>query len=238
MQSWGSFEPVPNRLAVEPPSGSHGRPPPVYVEKAHPTEEEHRDIMWHKNHETMPKRLRLIEKGFRHMENQRMHKEDRLSDLRGALERKPVVEIVKEVVIQETVVVQEKIVAQEKIVKVYVEKDAAASDPRFLAGQSVHKWWAPWMAGAKVTPTGIKGKSRPAWFSCVVFAATALSPSMPRCRNDRNFTRHQLSRSGIPACLLTEMFQGDAARDMGDSRLRRQDRDRVELQSLLMERKN
>ena len=32
--------------------------------------------------------------------------------------------------------------------------------------------------------------------------ATFLSPSMPRCRNDRNFTRHQLS----------EMFQGPACR--------------------------
>ena len=161
-------------------------------------------------------------KGFRHMESQRMQKEDRLSDLRGALERKPVVEIV----------------VQEKIVKVCVEKNAGASGPRFLAGQSVHQWWATWMAGAKETPTGIKGKSRPAWFSSVVFAATALSPSMPRCRSDRNFTRHQFSKSGMPACLLTEMFQGDAARDVGDSRLRPHDRDRVELQSLLMERKN
>ena len=106
MQSWGSFEPVPNSLAVEPrqagkgprqpPSDdrssqwieppSHGRPPPVNVEKAHPTEEELREIMKHKNYETMPKRLKMMQKGFRHMENQRMHKEDRFSDLRGALE--------------------------------------------------------------------------------------------------------------------------------------------------------
>ena len=213
-------EPAPDARSsksIEPPS--LGRPPPVKpveplpreehsraaqpvnVEKAHPTEEELREIMKYKNYETMPKRLKMMQKGFRHMENQRMHKEDRLSDLRGALERKPVVEIVKEVVIQETVVVQEKIVAQEKIVKVYVEKDAATSDPRFLAGQSVHKWWAPWMAGAKETPTGIKGKSRPAWFSSVVFAATALSPSMPRCRSDRNFTRHNFrSPACRPAC--------------------------------------
>ena len=192
--------------------------------------------MWWMDYQTMPKRLKNMQKGFRHMETQRMHNEDRLSDLRGALERKPVVQ--EKIVVQEKVVVEEKIVVQEKIVQVYVEKDAAASEPKFLAGQSVHQWWAPWMAGAKETPAGIKQKSRPAWFSSSVVAATALSPSMPRCRTDRNFTRHQLSRSGMPACLLTEQFQGVAARDVGDSRLRRHDRDRVELQSLLMERNN
>ena len=123
----------------------------------------------------------------------------------------------------------EPVVFQEKIDQVYTENDAATSDSKFLAGQSVHQWWAPWMARDNETPTGIKGKSRPAWFSTVVFAATVLSPSMPRCRNDRTCTRHDCSRSGMPACLLTEMFQGDAARDAGDSRLLRHDRDRVEL---------
>ena len=123
----------------------------------------------------------------------------------------------------------EPVVVQKKIDQVYAEKDAATSDPKFPAGQSAHQWWAPWMAGDKETPTGIKVKSRPAWFSTVVFAATALSPSMPRCRNDRTLTRHDFSRSGMPTCLLTEMFQGDAARDVSDSRLRRHDRDKVEL---------
>ena len=130
-----------------------------------------------------------MEKVFRHMEVKRMNKEDRDSDLRGALERKPVV--------------VEQIAVQERIVKVYVEKDATGvPQPLLRAGQSVHQWWAGWMAGCAEAPAGIKGKARPAWFSSSVFAGTALSPSMPRCRNDRNFTRHQLS----------EMFQGPACR--------------------------
>ena len=111
----------------------------------------------------------------RHMENLRMQREDKLSDLRGSLERKPLVEIFTE----GKIVVQEKIVIEERIVEVYVEKAAAAPGPRFQRGQSVHQWWAPWMDGAKETPSGSRKKSRPSWFSSEVFAGTAVSPSMP-----------------------------------------------------------
>ena len=188
---------------------NHRWTPPVHVAKAHPTEEQMRDFMWSKDYASMPKRMKILEKGFRHMEANRMQKEDRDSDLRGALEFMTLA--VKEVVVQERIVeekiverivIQEKVVVEEKIVKVYVEKDADATEPLFRAGQSVHQWWAGWMAGTADAPAGIKGKARPAWFSSSVFAGTALSPSMPRCRNDRNFTRHQLS----------EMFQGPACR--------------------------
>ena len=74
----------------------------MHVEMAHPTEDEYKEIMSWKDNATMPKRLKRVQKGFCYMETQRMHNEDRLSDLRGALERKPVVE--------EKIVVQEKIV--------------------------------------------------------------------------------------------------------------------------------
>ena len=112
----------------------------------------------------------MIEKGFRHMENLRMQREDKLDDLRGSLERKPLVE--------------EKIVIEERIVEVYVEKAAETPRPRFQRGQSVHQWWAPWMDGAKETPSGIRKKSRPSWFSSEVFAGTAVSPSMPDAGNN------------------------------------------------------
>jgi hypothetical protein len=153
----------------------------LYVEKPHPTEEQFSEIMWWSDNDVahMPKRLKIAEKGFCHMELKRMMQEDRESNLRGIAERTPDV--------VETIVEIEKIV--------YVEKDARPSEPLFKGGQAVHQFWAAWMGGAAERPDGIKGKSRPAWFNSQVFAATALSPSMPRCRNDRDFPRHQLSRS-------------------------------------------
>ena len=179
---WKSVEPVPrekhSRAAqpVEPvPREKHSRAAqPVNVER-HPTEEQFEEIMQYQNSKSMSKRLRMTEKGFRHMENLRMQREDKLSDLRGSLEQKPLVEIIT----KEKIVVQEKIVIEERIVEVYVEKAAAAPGPRFQRGQSVHQWWAPWMDGAKETPSGIRKKSRPSWFSSEVFAGTAVSPSMP-----------------------------------------------------------
>jgi hypothetical protein len=158
------------------------------VEKPHPTEEQFTEIMWwSEDHRRakMPKRLKITEKGFIHMEVKRMMQEDRESKLRGLAERTPhFVETFVQVEIEKIV---------EKVV--YVEKDARPSEPLFKGGQAVHQFWAAWMNGAEVSPTGIKGKARPAWFNSQVFAATALSPSMPRCRNDRDFPRHQLSRS-------------------------------------------
>ena len=157
------------------------------VEKRHPTEEEWFEIIAWRGDEKMPKRLKMQERAWGHMEHKRMVIEDRESDLRGKLERKPAVVEVEKIVYQEQIVVEERIV--------YVEKDAAASTPAFAGGQAVHQFWAGWMEGATKSLTGIKGAARPAWFSSLVFAATSLSPSMPRCRNDRDFTRHQLSRS-------------------------------------------
>ena len=165
---------------------SAGRRPLLHVEKPHPTEEQWSEIMWWIDDvKHMPKRLKVAEKGFCHMELKRMVQEDRESKLRGIAERTP--DVVEKIVYQEVYVESEKIV--------YVEKDAPPSQPLYAGGQAVHQFWAHWMEGAKERPDGLKGKSRPAWFSSQVFAATALSPSMPRCRNDRDFTRHQLSRS-------------------------------------------
>ena len=165
---WSSSEGGPQWTSV-------GRRPLLHVEKPHPTEEQYSEIWWWQENDVtkMPKRLKVAEKGFCHMELKRMQQEDRESKLRGIAERTPDV--------------------VEKIV--YVEKDARPSEPLFKGGQAVHQFWAAWMGGAAERPDGIKGKSRPAWFNSQVFAATALSPSMPRCRNDRDFPRHQLSRS-------------------------------------------
>ena len=172
----------------------------MYVEKPHPTEEQFSEIMWRSDNYVahMPKRLKIAEKGFCHMELKRMMQEDRESNLRGIAERTPdvvetIVEIEKIVYVEKEAAYPSTVVEIEKIV--YVEKDARPSEPLFKGGQAVHQFWAAWMGGAAERPDGIKGKSRPAWFNSQVFAATALSPSMPRCRNDRDFPRHQLSRS-------------------------------------------
>ena len=174
-------------------SSSVGRRPLLHVEKPHPTEEQWSEIMWWNNNDVtnMPKRLKVAEKGFCHMELKRMLQEDRESKLRGIAERTP--DVVEKIVYVEKEAAPSTVVEIEKIV--YVERDARPSEPLFKGGQAVHQFWAGWMEGAKERPDGLKGKSRPAWFSSLVFAATALSPSMPRCRNDRDLTRHQLSRS-------------------------------------------
>ena len=149
--------------------------------------------MWWNNNDVtkMPKRLKVAEKGFCHMELKRMLQEDRESKLRRTAERPP--DVVEKIVYVEKEAAPSTVVEIEKIV--YVERDARPSEPLFKGGQAVHQWWAGWMGGAAERPMGLKGKTRPAWFNSQVFAATALSPSMPRCRNDRDFPRHQLSRS-------------------------------------------
>ena len=73
-------------------------------------------------------------------------------------------------------------IAVPEVVEVVVEKQifvevevlhagAERPPPLFKAGQSVHQWWANWMAGAHLPPPGIKGKNgRPAWYSASVFS--------------------------------------------------------------------
>ena len=185
--SWGSSsEGGPQWTSV-------GRRPLLHVEKPHPTEEQWSEIMWWNNNDVtkMPKRLKVAEKGFCHMELKRMLQEDRESKLRRIAERTP--DVVEKIVYVDMEPAPSTVVEIEKIV--YVEKDARPSEPLYKGGQAVHHFWAYWMSGAAERPAGLKGKLRPAWFNSQVFAATALSPSMPRCRNDRDFPRHQLSRS-------------------------------------------
>ena len=199
--SWASSLDGGSQWTSQPAAPKATRRPLLYVEKPHPTEEQFSEIMWWSDNDVahMPKRLKIAEKGFCHMELKRMMQEDRESNLRGIAERTPdvvetIVEIEKIVYVEKEAAYQPSTVVEiEKIV--YVEKDARPSEPLFKGGQAVHQFWAAWMGGAAERPDGIKGKSRPAWFNSQVFAATALSPSMPRCRNDRDFPRHQLSRS-------------------------------------------
>ena len=39
---------------------------------------------------------------------------------------------------------------------------------RFMCGQSVLQWWAPWMKAALETPLNYNRKNRPAWFSAEI----------------------------------------------------------------------
>ena len=157
---------------------------------AHPTEEQFKEMMSYRSEEGMPKRLKIFIKGFRRQENKRMLQEDRLSDMRGSLERQDEDQIIIRPV-------EEKIVVEQRIV--YIE-------PKFAAGQSVHQWWAGWMAGATELPKGIKGKSRPAWFSSSVFALQQLCPKhagMPECQGLRPAIRiGSSSRSVAPGVAL------------------------------------
>ena len=194
--SWASSSDGGSQWTSQSAAPKATRRPLLYVEKPHPTEEQFSEIMWWSDNDVahMPKRLKIAEKGFCHMELKRMMQEDRESNLRGIAERTP--DVVETIVEIEKIVYVEQEAAVVEIEKiVYVEKDARPSEPLFKGGQAVHQFWAAWMGGAAERPDGIKGKSRPAWFNSLVFAATALSPSMPRCRNDRDFPRHQLSRS-------------------------------------------
>ena len=69
----------------------------------------------------------------------------------------------------------EKTTVVEKLAQIFVEVEVLTDDsrppPKFQSGQSVHQWWATWMAGAYKPPPGIKGKyGRPAWYSSSVFS--------------------------------------------------------------------
>ena len=126
--------------------------------------------------QTMPKRLKTLVRGYCQQEGRRMLAEDKIADMRGALERRDeeqAVVIVKERVVEKEKIV-EKIVVEEKIV--YVEMADSRPEPKFRAGQGVHQWWAPWMPNAAQPPAGIKAKSRPAWFSSSVFVVEQLCP--------------------------------------------------------------
>ena len=74
--------------------------------------------------------------------------------------------------IVEKQVVVEKEVYRDVFVEVEVlHEGAERPPPLFKGGQSVHQWWANWMAGAYEVPAGIKGKNgRPAWYSASVFS--------------------------------------------------------------------
>ena len=67
---------------------------------------------------------------------------------------------------------KEKIVEvyRDRVVEVYVDPSTRPR-AKFAGGQSVHQWWASWMAGAASPPAGICGKTgRPKWHSASVFA--------------------------------------------------------------------
>jgi hypothetical protein len=128
----------------------------------HPTNAEYEEFMAYEEEKHMPKRLKTLTRAFRHQEGKRMFREDHMSEMRGLMAKEKV---------------EEKIV--EKVV--YIEKSPSRPKPKFAAGQSVHLWWAGWMAGAAQRPPGVKGKSRPVWFSSSVFVMEQICPQA--CRN-------------------------------------------------------
>ena len=135
-------------------------------------------MLKHPRWEQMPKKLRTLVRGYCQQEGRRMLAEDKMADMRGALERRDeelaIVIVQERIVKEEKIVVEEKIVFQEKIV--YVEMADSRPEPKFRAGQGVHQWWAHWMPNAAQPPAGLKAKSRPAWFSSSVFVVEQLCP--------------------------------------------------------------
>ena len=83
------------------------------------------------------------------------------------------VEVIKEIIVEKEITVDRVIyVDRVAFVDVDVLPDGVDKpEPLFIGGQSIHQWWASWMAGAYEVPAGIKGKSgRPAWYSASVFS--------------------------------------------------------------------
>ena len=149
----------------------------------HPSVLQHSEIIIHPTIASASQKLREAEEGwiYIYMEGKRMVVEDQISSLQmqvGRLAEAPPQIIIEERVVEKTVIVekvgvQEKIVVEEKIV--YVDRSPASSksstsrpEPKFKAGQAVHRWWAPWMAGATTSRESIGKKGRPAWYSASV----------------------------------------------------------------------
>ena len=97
---------------------NHGQIPNPLV--CHPSVQQHSEILKHALEE-VPKRLRLAQNGWTHMERQRMIIEDRISSLQMQVKR--LAEIPPRIVIEERIA--EQIIVQETIV--YVDRTPAPS---------------------------------------------------------------------------------------------------------------
>ena len=134
------------------------------VVEYHPTEQEYKKIIacpmklrklgecrfvMEETGRPMPKKLRMMERGFAYMEAKGMHHQDQLSTVQRAAER-----------VREPIDVEfTKIFEVEKIVQVAVNRQPRRRpDPEFTGGQGIFQWWASWMAGAAVAPPMIKKK--------------------------------------------------------------------------------
>ena len=147
----------------------------------HPSVLEYSEIIKHPTIALASQHLREAERGWRHMEGNRMAKEDQISSLQmkvWRLAEAPPQIIIEERVVEKTVIV-EKIVVQENIVveekTVYVDRSPASSksstsrpEPKSKASQAVHQRWAPWMVAATKMRESIGKKGRPAWYSASV----------------------------------------------------------------------
>ena len=83
------------------------------------------------------------------------------------------VEVIKEIIVEKEINV-DRVIYVDRVAFVEVDVLPCGVDrppPLFKGGQSIHQWWASWMAGAYEVPAGIKGKNgRPAWYSALVFS--------------------------------------------------------------------
>ena len=137
--------------------------------QCHPSAEQIADLLWY-TPEAMPKKLKLMERGFTYKERTRMEIQDRDSKLMNQISRMASQPTVSQVVEKVVEIVVEKKVIEERIVEVMVEGvTPSRPQPKFKAGQSVHQWWAYWMPGAQTAPATIGGKKgRPAWYSASI----------------------------------------------------------------------
>ena len=158
-----------------------------------PSVHEYEQMSAFADHSKSPKRLKGQFDTYEHRERQKMKTEDQMSTIISFAEREKeknvaaaalhVFQLEHQAESMEAQFAKELAIveAAQKVVEVVVNKEiivevdvlpsgAPRPPPKFIGGQSVHQWWATWMARAYQAPGGIRGKhGRPAWYSASVF---------------------------------------------------------------------
>ena len=124
----------------------------------HPDEEVYQQMLGSRS-----RNIRKKEAGFIHMENKRMRVED---------QRTTVVRRIEHSDAQSSTVQAELAKAQEDLARAREEpaeergQAVQPPPPRFSVRQSVHQFWARWMAGCTEIPAQLSNKiGRPKWYS-------------------------------------------------------------------------
>ena len=138
----------------------------------HPDEEVYQQMLRGRS-----KKIRKREEGYIHMENKRMRCEDQRTTVVRRIEHSDAqsstvqAELAKAQA-QSSTVQAELAKAQEDLARaqeMLAEQRGQAVQPpppQFSVGQSVHQFWAKWMAGCSEIPEKVNKKTgRPAWYS-------------------------------------------------------------------------